>query len=1066
MASFNENIGYVNKTRFDPLVYNNEPIYSLSSLNISTAQSVSYTTRDWNYNDNTTVINLSNTEIDSFFSTNTSVSRQMSFSSNSNISLYNYTFSISLPSSMSSLSTACIITGAKISFNVKTNKNYGSNYAQVQVGSQGLIDAYYFSSSYQDYTNGGERTLIMPKSTWTHYTHITSSNCIPITTQGIINLPISFFLVDGSIDIYVNNLRIEEIYYIPRFNLNLHKIDVNNVTHYTGFLQASTIYDTTYNHRISLLSDVDNNSSTTQQILTTTDIKNAFISNSYTYNNISYAYNFQNWSALQNGTKDLGTTYYSNLDQMYDNVKSLINRQLYLNNIDMINIRCDKDVDLYLVEPTVLNYIITYNYDSGSYTNTYQDIGNPNANYTILSNSVLYEEATGLDLSKNIAGWTTTSGSTTITYTPEQTFTLTSNLVLYAVWENRTSITFQENGTSLTSTDGTYGTITSNNADASSNGVYYYNQGNNNVTNCFYTLTNEQFYIKEIEITNSDGTTTGLPNGTISNNRRTWSINTWSSNGKNIIINIVLARNLRVSFVIYQPNSTIANNKSSGLFKIYKNFKSVTTISDSTSPHISVMSTDFLNTGDTISFNPKCFDTNQRFYISKFIIPKSTKVNVPYWNGPGNTINSTYYDVIERTTAKNNTGVNYPQITNNIYTEGLYSFTATANYMSSNMVNQNIIYIYAVYEPFNCQYVVCNHNYDPEGSTMVGYSTDYSNGHQTHLCIRSVNSTDYIYTYKFFNDITIQNNQYIARFRNNNNTKHLAYGMSDLDTLPASGFELFKIVDFGNISGQSKKYNYFPEPVALSNKPCDYTCSFLGWEITPSQNAINNYNSPNYLYVNWNPNTYRCVIVIKLPSDEFYPESNPPMTEVTDIITFDNNSDNNWYKINKIMQYEEENGEEDWNKQFNRIYLTKEFFPTDSTSSVNVVFRDIANSGYILKEIRKCSYNGDYASTLSDTTITRNQLDAMTSTQAINTLAALNITRNSPDTSTGSNDKITFNKSNLNNNSGVVDYYFITYEEGLPIFYPDNENDPKRAIQLFWEGTRAIGLYYENTRLL
>lgn len=42
----------------------------------------------------------------------------------------------------------------------------------------------------------------------------------------------------------------------------------------------------------------------------------------------------------------------------------------------------------------------------------------------------------------------------------------------------------------------------------------------------------------------------------------------------------------------------------------------------------------------------------------------------------------------------------------------------------------------------------------------------------------------------------------------------------------------------------------------------------------------------------------------------------------------------------------------------------------------------------------------------------------------------------------------------------------ITYIEGLPIFYPSGENDFKRAMYVYWEGNRAIGLYYENTRLL
>lgn len=42
----------------------------------------------------------------------------------------------------------------------------------------------------------------------------------------------------------------------------------------------------------------------------------------------------------------------------------------------------------------------------------------------------------------------------------------------------------------------------------------------------------------------------------------------------------------------------------------------------------------------------------------------------------------------------------------------------------------------------------------------------------------------------------------------------------------------------------------------------------------------------------------------------------------------------------------------------------------------------------------------------------------------------------------------------------------IVYIEGLPIFYPSGENDFKRAMYTYWENTRAIGLYYENTRLL
>lgn len=1038
MPNYNDNVGYITQDKYSIHVFKGEPIFA-TDVNLSINPSLQY-----RYHDRDTWKTVSSYLNSSGY--------EIKFNSAYN-NLYDLLFTFYFQASSFDISTECLIAGCEISYTLRniSGFSYYNRYISATTSMSGdAIDQNYFSTP----------------STTIDISY--SSDPIGETTAAIgtvckmsstyISLPIQLSFNASSISssptLRISDVKLTKIYYIPRFNLNLYKFNILD-SHYVGFLKypSDTRNETTVFNYYLLPDGYENDPYSIGYLYEDDDVYNIFNNNNYSYNEKLYSFGWANWSYSSLGAK---TTSQNDLN-------SLIRKQTTNSGVEMVNVIRDKDLNLYLVQPTLLNYTITYNYNSGSYTNNYSDTSTPNSSYTILSNSILYEEATGLDPSKNIAGWTTVSGDIIIEYTPEQTLTLTQDLVLYAVWEDRDSVTINPSIANIT-------TIFFNTTPSAQDGLtYYFNRGLNKKVTLSIDIgaTNaNRYYINSV---------TGA-NGTIAaNGQRSWTGNDVTNTGSTAIsttINVTYYRNLQFFFYLYAiEKNNLAQPNFTTEFYIQENGVNGGTASTENTNYNYKYKAVYLNPGDTISYNTIC--SNDNYYIAKAFTPDGASVT-GYYSTSSNSISNAV--LIPRLQLKAGYSGNNAIATitgaENSFSNSSYIFSVPTGadgvaFMGNDGNSHKTQRAYIIYEPFHCQYQINNYGYDPLQKKDVGY-----NENQTYLCVKTIDSTTYTYTYKFFNDTNISDNWYISRRRGNNDTKYLVYGLRSTETLMLYGQELLGALKFGATADDGIGYNYFPTPSPTSNKPDRYICPFLGWQIYPTQNEINTYNSINNLYVNWSANSYRCAIVIKLPSDEYYSEEDPAMTPIDEVITFDNNTDNNWYKMISVVQHLEEVGDEVWNRQMNNIILTTELFNTGSTSAINLVLRDVANSGYVLKSIEKYSYNGnceltnDQAS-VNYTFVTRETLDSMDAGTATNYLSNnFNMSRLSPDTTSESNDKLILNKSNLNNSPSVVDYYFITYEEGLPIFYPDSENNPKRAVQLFWEGTRVIGLYYENTRLL
>lgn len=681
-----------------------------------------------------------------------------------------------------------------------------------------------------------------------------------------------------------------------------------------------------------------------------------------------------------------------------------------------------------------------------------------NGSYTIPEDTTIRNGGIQiLDNTKQFLGWSTSSTATSANYTAGGTIqNVTANITLYTVWKARASIQLKENNTLQTSTTGTYGSFTITGAAATNNGTYYYNAGTQNIQ-VTYTLNStgtlaepagNQVYISSVATTSN--LMTPDPD---TNTNKAWTSKTWTATaGTSIIIGVNVARNLILDceLVYYgipgitNSNFSIGETTTQGVYS---------EIDSNNSLHKYYC----LRPNEQVTFNTSCASGNDDYYIKQFVYPKNITYSNTYTWTIGSQINSGgEFISTNRTDAFSSSG--NPAITDSnlllSQKSGKYTFTTNANHMSTTMDNQDIkrLYVYVYYVPYFQSFDITN----------TGYS-GISQGNGTNLT-RDYCTTDKQTYLRIFNEVTTANLPTLYFSRANNTTKHV---ISNIE-----------VQEYNQISSQYEDNSYTDKwHQTFQDGPeeyCDYggiislltdssggvvleDCNFnnyylnrfIGYKIN-SESPYSEYRKPIKINATWSDKDYKCFIVL-----QFIQSENSDAT-VDDVFNTSDNSLNSWENFNL--------------QEDNEILFIQEITNTNITNSINAVFRDITNIGYILKEVEKYSfdgtYNSDCTSSANHKIITREQLD----TNSAN-LFTINITRESPyinpsDSTDTSNDKLTFNKTDLNNNPGVVDYYFITYEEGLPIFYPDDDNNPKRAIQMFWENNRVIGLYYGNTRLL
>ncbi len=645
---------------------------------------------------------------------------------------------------------------------------------------------------------------------------------------------------------------------------------------------------------------------------------------------------------------------------------------------------------------------------------------------------------------KQFLGWSKSSTATTASYSSGGNLgTVSANTILYAVWQERDSITISATPSGIITTSNVSFT---NTPDASDGLTYYFNVGTNISRQCTISIDTStardqyRYYIDSV---------TGVTGTITATGQRSWignnvTNNTTTATSKTITVN--LKRNLyfflhayaieKDSDGIIGPNPNywstditmnLINNDSPVL---YNSTGSNNTMTNCNHKYKSV----FLNPGDSVTIQTIC--TNQDYYLARMHVPNNTNIAVTAWNGSysENTKTITNTDAVDRSILKSSEGYSGNRVsasflsTDTQYKNCTYTLTIpTGNdgiALMGSASTHKTQRTYLVYEPFHCQIQLTNTNYTPSISrtnTLTNSECLYTSG------------TPKIY--RFFNDINLSNSQYIYCKRNNNNTNSVITGISidnvvDSYIYPVLWNGINKINNlyyFQNVSGQTiGSYTYNLE-------------HFLNVSIQPDASLLSTYHAPWNINVTWSNTDYKCIIILRLP--EANEDSNTTETDTNEV-------GNKIYFNGSGWEYQNAT---DKNK---KVYV-KEITNLTSASTLNTTLQDVANSGYILKSIKKYRYNGDWNSSLTTTTVTRDQLDAGTAT------LPAGWTRSSSDTS---NDILTLNQNNLT--TGSVDYYFITYEEGLPIFYPDSENNPKRAIQLYWEGNRAIGLYYENTKLL
>lgn len=620
---------------------------------------------------------------------------------------------------------------------------------------------------------------------------------------------------------------------------------------------------------------------------------------------------------------------------------------------------------------------------------------------------------------KQFLGWSKSSTATTASYSSGGNLgTVSASTILYAVWKDRDSVTINPSVSDIT-------TITFDNTPDASDGLtYYFNRGTNKKVTISIDANatgSEEYYINSVS--GATGTITA-------NGQRSWVGNNVTNNGSSAVvttINITYHKNLKFYLHNYfiertsfdpttQLNTLTVSGTNSFFTQTDTNYKD---------KYQSI----FLNPGDSIIFAGTM--TNPNYYIARVHIPNTSNSMSDAWNGSYSEGSSEITNTIsvDRLILKNTyNGNNVSASINDAnYRDYSYTYTiptgSTGIALMGDALVHNFERGYIVYEPFHCQIQLTNTNYSPS----ISRSTDLTNAE----CL-FVSGTPRIY--RFFNDVELTNSQYIYCYRQNNSTNNVIISIS-IDNI--SNELIYPVLQ----NGTSKINNLFYFPQATSRTIGSYNYymdRFLRVYIQPNISLLKTYHAPYNIDINWNNTDYKCIIILRLP--EANEDNNTTETDSNIVWNKIDFNGTGWTYLNDTTR----------NK---RIYF-KEIYDTTS-NSINTTLQDVASSGYILKSVKKYSYNGTYGSTLTTSTVTREELDAGTGS------LPTGWTRSSSATS---NDILTLNQTSLT--SGAIDYYFITYEEGLPVFYPDGENNPKRAIQLYWEGNRAIGLYYENTRLL
>lgn len=600
----------------------------------------------------------------------------------------------------------------------------------------------------------------------------------------------------------------------------------------------------------------------------------------------------------------------------------------------------------------------------------------------------------------------------------------------YAVWRERDSVTINPSVADITA-------IAFNTTPSAQDGLtYYFDRGLNKKVTLSINANatgSEEYYINSVS--GATGTITA-------NGRRSWVGNNSANTGSSAIattINITYHKNLQfylhnyfLEWNNYGP-SYLSMNFS---FSYSGTYQLATEETNTTTNYNDFSKSFYLNPGDSVTCTVET--TDPRYYLARIHIPNTTTTMSSVWDGIYSnnsfTINNTLLQdriALRNGYSGNNTTLSVPSNTVSDLRKYTYILTIPTDSTGISLMGDTSIHkierAYGIFEPFHCIIKLYNTNYTPNTGWLGGltkYECEMIYGGETNLTV----------TCRFFNDITLINNQGVYCQRNSSANNYI------ITNIMKDGVSLGFEDPMQNQNQENKLVNliYFPslDTVTIGNYNY-YLNKFTEFYIQPDSNLLQTYHEPISININW-ATAYKYYIILRLP--EANEDNNTTETDlnlVTNKISYDSLG---WIRYNKTNE----------NKQI--LLRTPE---TSSSSTIINTIQDIANSGYILKNIKKYRYNGTYNSTLSTTTVTREELDSGTGSLPSGW---------SRSTSDNSNDILTLNQNNLV--AGSVDYYFITYEEGLPVFYPDDENNPKRAIQLYWEGNRAIGLYYENTRLL
>lgn len=713
------------------------------------------------------------------------------------------------------------------------------------------------------------------------------------------------------------------------------------------------------------------------------------------------------------------------------------------------------NITLYAV--WIPRYTITYKNNNTILTTS--NYLNKNAIYTVIDLSENQEFITVINNnpSQQFIGWSETENSASPSYNTGSQITIINNIILYPVWRNRDSLQFNENINNIA-------TINVLHYTALNNGIYYFDDGvDQSFTITLNTTTSDlakEYYIYNVT---TNPTYNFITNGTMSNDYRTWTSGSTprlaGTNNTVITVNINYYKNLRLDCYIFQTRKNLTRNVDNNFDSIF-DLQVISNRTDllygsadnndpggtDTTPRIYTTNNEYsykqitvyINPTDSLQISSSC--TNNNFYITSGSVPiQEDNINGSDENSLNPSARSAS-EVYTRSELQLNTG-NLIHINDQNCSSGTAVFTARGNTYDMGDANNHRKYkIFFDYDAFNCQLIL----------TDMNRPTVLSNTISNNTYIRTVteNSSQYIQDFKIFNDITTL--PYFYYYRDDGASNKYAISNIEINSQTID-FKKEYLIN-GVINDYFNLLTNSNGSVSTSNiqKHNYYLNNFLGYKINFIQSMISSFRSDPYtINVTWASNDYKCFIIAKIVEKNDAPEESVNTTLVNDIINFQGTGWNSYVDENVSNSTS--------NQDRNRKIYIKEI-NLNTTQGINATLSDIASQGYLFKDIKKYSYNGNYNSTLTDPpiTITREALETGTTMPT-----SLYMTRTS---SNNSNDILSLN--NTSATAGMVDYYFITYEEGLPIYYPGTDSTIKRAIQLYWETNKAIGLYYGNIKLL